>query len=233
LSHLRTALNFLSRHRFAVFFALLLALIIIPPYFEGESWMGEVWRSMLTAVLIWALAAVLGNRRALLLAVALLIPTLVSNWLGNLEGSPRLVAYIDNFTNIVYFGLICTYLAIYIARSRRVDTEVLCASMCLYISIALLWAAIFTNLELFYDPAFSFYGATASEAGIGKDNLFGYLMYYSFVTLSTLGYGEIHPLHPVAQNWAAVEAMVGQFFIAIVIARLVALYTVEQGRPEA
>ena len=102
--------------------------------------------------------------------------------------------------------------------------------MCLYISLAVLWAAIFTNLELFYGSAFSFYGASAAEAGIGRENLFSYLMYYSFVTLSTLGYGDIIPVHLVAQNWAAVEAMVGQFFIAIVIARLVSLYTVEQGR---
>lgn len=56
------------------------------------------------------------------------------------------------------------------------------------------------------------------------------MVYYSFVTLSTLGYGDIIPIHKVAQNWAAMEAMIGQFFIAIVMARLVSMYTVEETR---
>ena len=224
------AKEMISNHRFAVFFFLLLSLIIIPPYFESLERMDFIWQGMLTAVLVWALCAVTSNRRAMLLALVLLVPTVVSTWLDSATNMNREIAYIDNFTNIIYFGLICGYLAIFITKSRRVNSEVLFASMCLYISLAVLWAGIFTNLELFYDPAFSFYGGTAREADIAQDELFSYLMYYSFVTLSTLGYGEIVPIHPVALNWAAVEAMVGQFFIAIVLARLVSLYTLEQGR---
>ena len=72
------------------------------------------------------------------------------------------------------------------------------------------------------------HGATAVEAGIGRSELFHYLAYYSFVTISTLGYGDIIPVHRVAQNWAAVEAMIGQFYIAIVIARLVGMYSAGQ-----
>ena len=226
---IQKAKEILSNHRFAIFFLLLLSLIVVPPYFENLEWMVFVWQGMLTAVLVWALCAVTSNRRAMLLAVFLLVPTVVSTWLGSAENKHLEFAYIDNFTTIIYFGLICTYLAIFIARSRRVNSEVLFASMCLYISLAMLWAAIFTNLELFYNPAFSFYGVTAAEAGIDQDQMLNYFVYYSFVTLSTLGYGEIIPIHQVAQNWAAVEAMVGQFFIAIVIARLVSLYTLERG----
>lgn len=99
--------------------------------------------------------------------------------------------------------------------------------MCLYMLIAVLWAAIYTNLQLYYGDAFLFQGSLAVEAGIDAENLYRHMIYYSFVTLSTLGYGDIIPDHIVAQNWAAVEAMIGQFFIAIVIARLVSLYTVQ------
>lgn len=220
----------ISNHRFAVFLFLLLSLLIVPPYFADLERVGFIFKGMLTAVLVWALWTVTSNRRAMLLAIVLLVPTVVSTWLAYATSMNRQIAYVDNFTNIIYFGLICIYLAIFIARSRRVNAEVLFASMCLYISLAVLWAAIFTNLELFYNPAFSFYGSTAVEADIGHNQLFDYMVYYSFVTLSTLGYGDIIPVHRVAQNWAAVEAMVGQFFIAIVIARLVSLYTLEQGR---
>ena len=54
------------------------------------------------------------------------------------------------------------------------------------------------------------------------------MIYFSFVTLSTLGYGDVLPIHQVAQNWAAMEAMIGQFFLATIIARLVSVYTVEE-----
>jgi ABC-type multidrug transport system fused ATPase/permease subunit len=137
------------------------------------------------------------------------------------------MAYLDNITNIVYFGLICVFLSQYILTSRRATLEVIFASMCLYMLLAALWAAIFTNLELYYGAAFSFNGQLAEEAGITRENMYRHMIYYSFVTLSTLGYGDIIPIHMVSHNWAAFEAMIGQFYIAVVIARLVSVYTVE------
>jgi voltage-gated potassium channel len=143
-------------------------------------------------------------------------------------GQERYLAYIDNGTNIVYFGLICAFLARYIFTTRRVTLEVICAAMCFYMLLAVLWAAIYTNLELFYGNAFTFQGQLGATAGLDPEKLFQYMIYYSFVTLSTLGYGDITPAHLVSRNWAAMEAMIGQFFIAIVMARLVSIYTVEK-----
>ena len=68
------------------------------------------------------------------------------------------------------------------------------------------------------DSLFSCQLANSPETTV---NLFNY---YSFVTLTTLGYGDIVPLTPVTQAWVAVEATVGQFFLAIIIARLVSSY---------
>ncbi|MEM1155482.1 MAG: potassium channel family protein, partial [Pseudomonadota bacterium] len=95
----------------------------------------------------------------------------------------------------------------------------------LYMILAILWAAIFSSIELFYAKAFLFRGDFAGQANVGPEDLLIEMTYFSFVTLSTLGYGDITPANLVARNWAAMEAMVGQFFIAIVIARLVSIYT--------
>jgi voltage-gated potassium channel len=215
------------QHRFGVLFVLLFCVILIPPYFENMPWVGSLWRAIFTCVMLWALYTVAGSRRVMMLAVLVLIPTLSSTWLS-VSDSELNVAYVDNLTNILYFGLICTFLARYIFGAPRVTLEVIYAAMCLYMVMAVLWAAIYTNLQLFYVDAFTFYGQTAAEAGIHKEDLFQSMLYYSFVTLSTLGYGDIIPVHRVAQNWAAMEAMIGQFFIAIVIARLVSMYTIEK-----
>jgi hypothetical protein len=219
--------NLLFLHRFAVLFVLLFCVLLIPPYFEGSVWMDEVWHVLFTLVLLWALYTVAGSRQVLILAALVLIPTISSTWLAGPEQA-RYLAYIDNATNIVYFGLICVFLARYIFTTRRVTQEVIFAAMCFYMMLAVLWAAIYTNLELFYGNAFMFQGQLAAASGLEPENLFQHMIYYSFVTLSTLGYGDVIPGHRVAQNWAAMEAMIGQFYIAIVMARLVSIYTIEK-----
>ncbi len=222
-----TGRSLLFRHRFAVLFILLFCAILIPPYFENTPWIGDFWRVLFTLVLLWALYTVTGGGKVLVLAALVLVPTIASTWMAE-PGQANYVLYIDNITNIVYFGLICIFLGKYILINRRVTLEVIFAAMCLYMILAILWAAIYTNLELYYGGAFTFGGMTAEEAGIAKDGLFQEFIYFSFVTLSTLGYGDVLPTNLIGQNWAAMEAMVGQFFIAVVIARLVSVYTVEE-----
>jgi hypothetical protein len=165
----------------------------------------------------------------MLLVALVLIPTLASTWLVE-DRQEKYLAYIDNITNIIYFGLICYYLSKYILTTSKATLEVIFAAMCLYMMLAVLWAAIFTNLELYYTGSFSFNGQVAADAGIDAATLFRRMIYFSFVTISTLGYGDVLPLHRVAQNWAAVETMIGQFYIAIILARLVSLHTVGQER---
>jgi hypothetical protein len=222
-----TGKNLLFRHRFAVLFALLLCVILIPPYFENALWIGDFWRWLFTLVLLWALYTVAGSRRVLILAALMLVPTMASTWLAD-PGQEIYLAYVDNITNIIYFTLICAFLGQYILTTRRVTLEVIFAAMCLYMILAILWAAIYTNLELYYTNAFTFNGQLAVDAGVVQESVFRQMIYFSFVTLSTLGYGDILPVHKVSQSWAGVEAMIGQFFIAIVIARLVSVYTVEE-----
>ena len=162
----------------------------------------------------------------LVLAILILIPTLTSTWLAK-PGQENYVLYLDNITNIIYLGLICAFLGKYILSTRRVTLEVIFAAMCLYMILAVLWAAVYTNIELYYGGAFTFSGMTAEAAGIDNVDLYRKFLYFSFVTLSTLGYGDVLPADLVAQSWASVEAMIGQFYIAVVIARLVSVYTVE------
>ena len=222
-----TGKNLLFRHRSAVLFVLLLCVILIPPYFENALWIGDFWRWLFTLVLLWALYTVAGSRRVLILAALMLVPTMASTWLAD-PGQEIYLAYVDNITNIIYFTLICAFLGQYILTTRRVTLEVIFAAMCLYMILAILWAAIYTNLELYYKDAFTFNGQLAVDAGVVQESVFRQMIYFSFVTLSTLGYGDILPVHKVSQSWAGVEAMIGQFFIAIVIARLVSVYTVEE-----
>jgi hypothetical protein len=66
----------------------------------------------------------------------------------------------------------------------------------------------------------SFHGLTATEIG----NQLSELLYYSFVSMTTLGYGDLTPVKPLARTVAYLEAIMGQFYVAVLVAWLVGMY---------
>lgn len=91
----------------------------------------------------------------------------------------------------------------------------LVGALCIYLLLGVVWAILFTFVGLF-DPAAFQYAGTSDACE--------HLLYYSFVTLTTLGYGDITPVHSVARTLAFLEAVIGQLFIAVLIAGLVGRY---------
>jgi hypothetical protein len=92
-------------------------------------------------------------------------------------------------------------------------------AVAVYLLIGLTWAGMYEIIHDVWPGAFRF----SEEVPRTRPELATSLAYFSFVTLTTMGYGDITPLHPVARSVAILEALVGQLFPAILIARLVAL----------
>ncbi len=80
-----------------------------------------------------------------------------------------------------------------------------------------------------YAAAFAFNTNTGTKETMEGFNAF----YFSFITLSTVGYGDITPVSKVARMLAAMEAMTGLFYMAVLIARLVALYSTPDSTPKS
>ena len=106
--------------------------------------------------------------------------------------------------------------------AKTVDTEVLCASISAYLMLGLLWAFAYMLAARLTPGAFAFSVAQDARVPLHGSNA----IYFSFVTLSTLGYGDITPVSHVARMLAMTEAMTGCLYVAVLIARLVALYSV-------
>ncbi|WNC74135.1 potassium channel family protein [Thalassotalea psychrophila] len=124
---------------------------------------------------------------------------------------------------ISFFGFICFNLMRFLIRCKRADENVIFAAMCLYIFISNLWMFIYTLIYTINPEAFTFsQQLTINQQGNFFDML-GVFSYYSFVTLTTLGYGDISPVGEAARAWVSVESMIGQFYIAIILAKLVAI----------
>ena len=89
-----------------------------------------------------------------------------------------------------------------------------------YLLLGLFWAFVYELVSLQWPAAF----ASASPVGVSpNEDLSSRFIYFSLVTLTTMGYGDITPVHPIARSLATMEALLGQLFPAVLLARLVSM----------
>ncbi len=105
-----------------------------------------------------------------------------------------------------------------VLREGPVNRHRIQGSILAYIMLGLIWSQAYQLLEAFHPGSFSLPANTAPGEARAVS-----LTYYSFVTLTTVGYGDITPVFPFARSLAILEALTGQLFPAILIARLVAM----------
>jgi hypothetical protein len=113
-----------------------------------------------------------------------------------------------------------------------VTGDIVSGALCVYLLIGLVWAFLFMLLESVHPGSFQL-GAgatTAANPGHPGPAYLSLFLYFSFVTLSTVGYGDILPLTGPARGLAALEGIIGQFYMAVLVARFVGLYIVHSQR---
>jgi len=101
----------------------------------------------------------------------------------------------------------------YVVKKGRVTGEKIAAAICAYMLLGVLWALLYSLL----------YSLSAGSFNIEKPEMSDFV-YYSFVTLSTVGYGDITPLTASARALAYVEAITGQIYLAVLVAGLVGMH---------
>lgn len=133
---------------------------------------------------------------------------------------------------ITYLALIPFQLAIilvlerFIFAARRVDRDILFAAVTVYLLLGAVFVPIYGILEVLQP------GAIVDNMNLGTPVVWQQLIYYSLVTLTTTGYGDILPVSPWARALANAESVIGVLFIAITMARLVGLYSKHEDSPE-
>jgi hypothetical protein len=103
----------------------------------------------------------------------------------------------------------------YLFKEKRITADAITGAICAYFLIGLMWASIFATLE-FTQP-----GSFEIPQNMRDESLS--FTYYSYVTLTTLGYGDITPITTQARSFALLEAMTGQIYLATLVARLVSI----------
>ena len=201
------------RHRYTILFYTLLVTMVAGPIFSALNFNGTLIESLLAACLLAAILPVgaVRNRPYLLMAIALVwLARLVTVWLDHRALSEMALGI---WTLI---GLLAAVAALRFAiGATRVDAEHLYAALSAYLLAGIYFGLSSWVLEQMKPGMFSFTGEFSQASAI----------YFSFVTLATLGYGDIAPRADVARGIAIVEGVGGQLFLAVLVARLVSLYS--------
>ena len=208
------------RRSVSTFLGALVLFVAVMPFGQYMADPGLLDSILLTVVLISGVLAVGGRRHSLILAAALATPALAARWLWHYWPDPFLHGVFLVLGTLLLLQ-VATQLLRLIVTAPRVDVEVLAAGVATYLVIGLVWAMLYLLVDVIDPKAFQL---PSGQAFGGFDAL-----YFSFVTLTTIGYGDISPVAPVARMLAILEAVMGILFPAVLIARLVAMYT---GREE-
>lgn len=211
----------IPRHSFLALLICLLALLIAPAYaLQGER--AILWMVIYSCILLASLYLVVRQKKEFVIGVFLIIPALVSAWLENITNTSDYLV-LNSFLSAAFLIYISFNIGRFLFETEKVTLEMIYASMCLYLMIGLIWTYIYVSIEVNNSGSFS--GLLENPAVEASSQfLRSQFSYYSYVTLSTLGYGDISPLTKIARAWATFEAIIGQFYLAIVIARLVGLH---------
>jgi hypothetical protein len=148
------------------------------------------------------------------------IPTLASRWIGvagMAEAGPLLIA--------LFFALISAHLLADIFSANEIRLNQVLGGVNVYLLLGVLFAQLHIAIERFNAGSYMLGDLSLVEAAArAGQQLEDMLQYFSFTTITTLGYGDIRPVSHAAQVLSTFEAVLGQLFIAILIARLVSVY---------
>ncbi|MCB2167997.1 MAG: two pore domain potassium channel family protein [Deltaproteobacteria bacterium] len=209
----------MKKYRFNILLVSLLLLLLIFPFLDYFRLTGlrMLLNVFTTIILISSVYAVSENRRQLILALLVIVPAIVLGW-GNHFFHVKISEVGATILRIIAYGFIAYHILGYALRGGRVDAEKVAAAVCVYLLLGVVWLNAYALVDILIPGSFN------SAFLNGKDYL-----YFSFVTLSTLGYGDITPTNGPAQAMAYTEALVGQLYLTILVARLVGLYIANAG----
>lgn len=205
-----------SEERLLILLCLLLGLLVLVPILNRFVAARIFLDIFLTAIVASMVYAITLKKSHFIAGLFPAIAMLGSLWLQ--YSSPnKTIAAIGMIAGVLFATVVIANILGFMLKSKEVNREIIYAAILLYLLAALMWAFLYTFLEL-VDPA---------SFNIDLSEPQGYLLvfqYYSFVTITTLGYGDITPVTEVAKAFSVLEAVVGQLYLVVAVAWLVGMH---------
>src|SRR6202045_829895 len=236
LEELREALRrHLAPRRHTALLTAIVALFMIRPLIGDRAISSAVFSIVLLVTLLFALYAIqvddlLGERETLLaqrkrrsiIGWALAVPAIAERLAIIYAPSPAV--YLAGTTLwLLLFIFVTWHLLCGVLRQREITSETISMSISVYLLLGFTWGLFYIVLHHVQPLAFNLGSPPAPDSGASEQKAFPILIYFSLTTLATIGYGDITPVSLQARYAAVAEGIMGQFYMAILVARLVGM----------
>ena len=192
---------------------------------EVAGWIAVVEPLAYAGVLLTAVYAIAERHKTRAASVALALVAIATGTAASWFGGHAL-AIAQDVSTLLFLAFIVVLMVRHLFACREVDLDTIACSICVYLTIGVLYLAVYSLLVDLDPTAFDY--VVDVEDGQKRLSLSSkrsaHGLYFSFVTLTTLGYGDITPRSAMARLLAASEAVVGQIFLTVLVARLVGLH---------
>ena len=203
------------RDRYLFLLISLLALIVITPLFEGLVELTTLLDIFITGIFLSAIYAINQKGQSLRIVLGLLLPIIAGIWLTYFVHIPYL-RLVGDCCSILFFAFTIILILSFLFREYEITLDVIYGAIVVFLLMALMWAFIFDLMETLHPGSFQLTSSPSQGTRI-------HFIYYSFVTITTVGYGDILPVSLIARAFSIVEMVIGQVYLVVLVARLVGI----------
>jgi len=204
--------------RFGLLLIALAALLIGYPYFENTragAFLGGVTSLLALTAGVYAVRA---NRWTFRLALALALATAAASaraFLGGVRGD-----FVVEATFSAFYALTTVVIFVEVVKTRQVTSDTMYGAICVYLLVGMTFGSLYDLIETLYPGSFQVNVETGGPVEIG----WRMLIYFSFMTLTTIGLGDITPVTTQAQSLVSIEGVMGVLYVAVLVAKVVGIY---------
>jgi len=212
--------------RYGSLLVVLVCLIIFQPFVN--TFAGKLLIEVLfVGALIAGLRAIGVKKGLIRFELALLVFSLACGYFGTFSNVRSLFG-LGLAGEYLFLALVAITILFDLFQSRKVTADTLAGAVCVYLLIALIWGYLYVLVEISFPESFSFtQGHARMQLWLAKE--FYPFFYFSLVTMTTIGYGDMAPVTTAARTFATLEGILGQLYLTILVARLVGMHLAGQG----
>ena len=219
IDYLRRHVGWFYRLRCIYLFASLLLLIVLLPFLGGGTGIqGRIVGNLINMfVLVAAVAAVGRSQLSFVIALLFTLPVLGFQFAGLTLGEQQYLAWSWGF-GAAFYATTLSLLLRYVFSADVMNADKLFGAAAAYMLLGILWAYLYLIVQYFHMGSFALQGVPVAAMTPPE------LIYFSFMVLTTTGFGDIVPVLPHARSMVNLEQICGTLFVAILIARLAGIY---------
>ncbi|MFN3234354.1 MAG: ion channel [Gammaproteobacteria bacterium] len=215
-------INFLTQHKYFYLLVSLLAFFIVRGVFiePGEKIIVDIFFTINIMASVYAISS--HKRVYLIICFILASISLLLTWVHDFIFALRNFIYLNDIVIVLLLSVIIAVIFYNTFKQTKISTETIYGAISGYVLLGFTWSFIYDAIYLYNSHAFLGIPAANIESNVSN------FIYFSFVTLSTLGFGDIVPLTGFARTMSWYEAIAGQIYLTVMLAQIIGLYIAQK-----